>query len=208
MVSSWYRRGGKRIIDFLGACSLLLLLSPVLVLSAVLVFLFLDRRILFKQLRGGYQGQVFLLYKFTTMTSKTDEHGVLLSDEERLTRLGRILRITSIDELPGLVNVVKGQMSLIGPRPFIADYLLLYSEEQKRRHLVRPGITGWAQVNGRNAISWEEKFKLDVFYVDHLSIWLDIKILLLTVIKVVRRHGISQSSTVTMERFVGSRSDD
>lgn len=160
--------------------------------------------ILFKQQRPGLHGKPFYLYKFRTMTDERDENGELLPDHLRLTPFGQFLRKYSLDELPQLFNVLKGDISLVGPRPLLMEYLELYTPEQARRHEVKPGITGWAQVNGRNAISWEEKFKLDVWYVDNRTFWLDIKILFLTVIKVLKKEGINQSEYVTMEKFVGN----
>ena len=162
--------------------------------------------VLFKQVRPGLRGRPFMMYKFRTMTDERDIQGRLLPDEQRLTKLGRFLRSTSLDELPELFNVLKGDMSLVGPRPLLMEYLPLYTPEQARRHEVRPGITGWAQVNGRNAISWEEKFRYDVWYVDNWSFWLDIKILWMTIVSVLKREGISAQGHVTMPPFTGSRS--
>jgi sugar transferase EpsL len=161
--------------------------------------------VLFRQTRPGMGGKPFLMYKFRTMTDQRDTAGNLLPDEKRLTRFGKFLRSTSLDELPELINVLKGEMSLVGPRPLLMEYLGRYSPEQARRHEVRPGITGWAQVNGRNAISWEEKFKLDVWYVDNRSLWLDIKILWMTFVKVFKREGISQEGQATAEKFMGGK---
>ena len=176
-----YRRIGKRILDLIAVTTALIILSPVLAFLALLVRARLGPPILFRQQRPGLYGRPFTLYKFRSMTDARDEQGNLLPDGERLTRFGKWLRSTSLDELPELFNVLKGHMSLVGPRPLLMEYLPLYTPEQARRHEVKPGITGWAQVNGRNAISWEEKFKLDVWYVDHVSFWLDLKILALTV---------------------------
>jgi len=174
----------------------------------VIIFLFVlfsyGSPILFKQTRPGLNGKLFTIYKFRTMTLKKDTNGKLLSDAERLTRFGQFLRSTSLDELPELWNVLNGDMSLVGPRPLLTEYLPLYSKDQMRRHEVRPGITGWAQVNGRNALTWEEKFKRDVWYVDHQSFWLDIKILLMTVKKVLMREGISAKEDATMPVFKGN----
>ena len=197
----------KRIFDFLVALFVLLTLLPVVIVVAVLIRFKLGSPILFTQDRPGLNGKIFKMMKFRSMLDAKDKHGNLLPDNERMTKFGAFLRSTSLDELPGLFNVLKGDMSLVGPRPLLVQYLPLYSEEQARRHNVRPGITGWAQVNGRNAISWEQKFKLDVWYVDNQSFWLDIKILLLTVKKVFVREGISADGHVTIEPFKGSNND-
>ena len=197
----------KRAFDFLVALFALLILLPVIMVVAVLIRLKLGSPILFTQDRPGLNGNVFKMMKFRTMLDAKDKQGNLLPDDERMTPFGAFLRSTSLDELPGLFNVLKGDMSLVGPRPLLVQYLPLYSNEQARRHNVRPGITGWAQVNGRNAISWDEKFKLDVWYVDNQSFWLDIKILLLTVKKVFVREGISADGHVTIEPFKGSNND-
>lgn len=198
----------KRVIDLLGAA----LTGLVLVIPAVgvgaAVWATMGRPILFKQLRSGLHGRPFYLYKFRTMTDARNAGGQLLPDEQRLTRLGRWLRATSLDELPELWNVLKGDMSLVGPRPLLMEYLERYTPEQARRHEVKPGITGWAQVNGRNALSWEEKFRLDVWYVDNWSLWLDLKILFMTVLKVLRREGISAEGYATMPEFMGSARND
>jgi sugar transferase EpsL len=194
----------KRLFDFSASLAALLLLSPVLLLLALLVRMKIGTPIFFTQSRPGLHGNAFTMIKFRTMTNARGADGVLLPDAERLTRFGRFLRATSLDELPELWNVLKGDMSLVGPRPLLMEYLPLYSPEQARRHDVRPGITGWAQVNGRNAISWDEKFKLDVWYVDHQSFWLDMKILFLTVKRVFQRHGITADGEVTMPRFTGN----
>jgi len=180
------------------------LIFPIYLFIALLVLARLDSPVLFRQFRPGLSGKIFNMYKFRTMTNESDKNETLLSDEARLTKFGKFLRSTSLDELPSLWNVLKGDMSLVGPRPLLVEYLPLYSEKQSRRHEVKPGITGWAQVNGRNAISWDEKFDLDVWYVDNQSIWLDIKILWLTVKKVILRDGISQNNHVTMDKFRGS----
>ncbi len=179
---------------------------PVLIVLALLVRLLLGAPVLFRQSRPGLHGKPFELYKFRTMTDERDVAGHLLPDEKRLTHLGKFLRNTSMDELPELFNVFKGEMSIVGPRPLLMEYLPLYDARQARRHEVKPGITGWAQVNGRNAISWEEKFQLDVWYVDHWSFWLDIRIIGLTIWKIMKREGINQPGRVTMEEFRGSRS--
>ena len=194
---------GKRLFDLFGASIALLVSLPVLLAVAALVRLSVGAPVLFRQRRPGLRGQLFTMYKFRTMTDARDAEGNLLPDEQRLTRLGSFLRSTSLDELPEFFNVLRGDMSLVGPRPLLMQYLHLYSEEQMRRHEVRPGLTGWAQVNGRNAITWECKFELDVWYVDHLSPWLDLKILLLTLWKWVTREGISHPGQATMEEFTG-----
>ncbi len=197
----------KRLFDLLFTVPAVLLLSPLLVLIALLVYLFHGRPVLFRQLRAGYRGQPFWIYKFRTMNDARDAHGNLLPDEQRLTSLGRFLRATSLDELPELFLVLSGKMSLVGPRPLFLHYLERYTPEQARRHEVLPGITGWAQINGRNALTWEEKFRLDVWYVDHRSFWLDLKILLLTVWKVLKREGISQPGHATAEEFMGTQGE-
>ena len=194
----------KRCIDILAASMGLLLLLPILLVLALLIALRLGRPVLFTQTRPGLHGKPFRMLKFRSMTSACDANGNLLPDEQRLTPFGQRLRSTSLDELPGLWAVLKGDMSLVGPRPLLMEYLPLYTPEQARRHEVRPGITGWAQVNGRNAISWEEKFALDVWYVDNQSFWLDIKILMLTVKKVFVREGISAAGEATMSKFTGT----
>lgn len=196
----------KYLADCLIAAIALLLLTPLLLLIAVAIYLRMGFPILFAQPRPGKDGQIFTFYKFRTMTNERDADGNLLPDEKRLTAIGQFLRQTSLDELPQLWNVLKGDMSFVGPRPLLVAYLNRYNSEQARRHEVKPGITGWAQVNGRNAISWEEKFKLDVWYVDNWSLWLDLKILFLTVIKVFKREGISAENHVTMSEFKGNGS--
>ncbi|MBW3498201.1 sugar transferase [Janthinobacterium sp. NKUCC08_JDC] len=197
----------KRLFDIAVATLLLILTLPLLLLVAVLVRLFLGAPVLFSQVRPGLHGQPFTVHKFRSMNDRKDEQGKLLSDDARLTSFGLFLRRSSLDELPQLFNVLMGDISLVGPRPLLMDYLPLYSPEQARRHLVRPGITGWAQVNGRNAISWERKFELDVWYVDHQSFWLDMKILALTAKKVLIKEGISAQGVETMPRFYGSDKD-
>lgn len=194
----------KRVFDLLLGSLLLLLFVPVLAVIAVCVRLRLGSPVLFRHPRPGLRGQPFMLLKFRTMTDARDESGTMLPDSVRLTAFGRWLRRTSLDELPELINVVRGEMSLVGPRPLLMEYLPLYSAEQARRHHVRPGITGWAQVNGRNLISWEEKFDLDVWYVDHRSLLLDLKILCRTLAKVLAAEGITQTGSATAERFRGS----
>lgn len=194
----------KRLFDTVLSAVALLLLSPVVFVVALLVRWKLGSPVLFRQVRPGLHGKPFEMIKFRTMRAAVNKQGNPLPDEQRMTRLGSLLRATSLDELPELWNVLKGEMSLVGPRPLLMEYLPLYSSQQYRRHEVRPGVTGWAQVNGRNALSWEEKFKLDVWYVDHQSLWLDIKILWLTVKKVLVRDGISADGQATMERFRGN----
>jgi len=191
----------KRLFDLILSFIGLLFLLPAMVLFALLVRLKIGNPIFFKQARPGLNGEIFNMYKLRTMTDESDQNRVLLSDKDRLTKFGKFLRSTSLDELPGLWSVLKGDMSLVGPRPLLIEYLPLYSEKQSRRHEVKPGITGWAQVNGRNAISWNEKFDLDVWYVDNRSAWLDIKILWLTVKKVIARDGISPKDMDIMPRF-------
>ncbi|WP_298632091.1 sugar transferase [uncultured Porphyromonas sp.] len=201
-----YRDYIKRILDFLLALVMLVLLSPLLLV--VYIWLTIANKgagALFTQERPGKDERIFKLYKFKSMTDERDAEGNLLPDAQRLTKVGQFIRKTSLDELPQLWNVLKGDMSFIGPRPLLVQYLPLYNEEQRRRHNVRPGITGWAQVNGRNTISWEQKFKLDIYYVDHLSLWLDIKIIWLTIKKVVVREGINSETSATMEDFCGTK---
>ncbi|WP_284702829.1 sugar transferase [Peribacillus simplex] len=195
----------KRSFDFICSFSGLIILTPVIIIIAILVRLKLGSPVIFKQQRPGLHGNSFFVFKFRTMTDERDENGELLPDHVRLTLFGQVLRNLSLDELPQLINVLKGDISLVGPRPLLIEYLELFTPEQARRHEVRPGITGWAQVNGRNAISWEDKFKLDVWYVDNRSFWLDMKILFMTVLKVFNSEGISQTGHVTMEKFKGSK---
>jgi sugar transferase EpsL len=195
----------KRVLDIILAALALATLVVPLAAVALLVRLRLGRPILFCQERPGLHGEIFRLIKFRTMTDQRDVSGVLLPDSIRLTPFGKWLRSTSLDELPSLLNVLKGDMSLVGPRPLLVEYLPLYSPTQARRHEVRPGLTGWAQVNGRNALTWEKKFELDVWYVDNRSLWLDIRILFMTVKKVFARHGITAKGDATMPRFTGSR---
>lgn len=194
----------KRSFDIVGATYALIVLSPVIIATALSVRLVLGSPSLFRQPRPGLGARPFGLLKFRTMTNARGADGTLLPDAERLTALGRWLRATSLDELPGLINVLRGDMSFVGPRPLLMRYLPLYTPEQARRHEVRPGITGWAQVNGRNALSWEERFRLDVWYVDHRSFWLDMKILALTAWKVLKQEGISEAGEATMSPFEGS----
>lgn len=195
--------GLKRLFDLISAGLALLLFGPILIIIACVILLTMGGPVFFRQERPGKNGTIFRIFKFRTMTNERDKSGELLPDEMRLKGIGKLIRSLSLDELPQLINVVKGDMSLIGPRPLLVEYLPLYSAEQQRRHDVRPGITGWAQINGRNAISWEEKFKLDVWYVEHISFVMDIKILIMTVKKVIKRDGISQEGNVTMEKFNG-----
>jgi lipopolysaccharide/colanic/teichoic acid biosynthesis glycosyltransferase len=193
----------KRLFDLISSFIGLLFLLPVIVLIVLLVRLKIGSPIFFKQARPGLNGEIFNIYKFRTMTNERDKNGVLKPDSVRLTKFGKFLRLTSLDELPGLWSVLKGDMSLVGPRPLLVEYLPLYSERQSKRHEVRPGITGWAQINGRNAISWDEKFDLDLWYIENQSIWLDTKILWLTVKKVITRDGISFDDECTMPAFTG-----
>ena len=199
-----YDRFFKRIVDLCITFLALLIALPVIFLLGLLIFLQDRRTPFFTQLRPGRTNRVFRVMKLRTMNTKRDSNGNLLADEFRLTGIGRFIRKTSLDELPQLFNVLLGHMSIVGPRPLLVQYLPLYTTEQKRRHLVKPGITGWAQVNGRNAISWEEKFKLDVWYVDNQSFWLDMKIIWLTIRKVLVREGINQNGQATMEPFKGN----
>jgi len=194
----------KRAVDVAGSLVGLVLLSPVLILVAVVARLTIGGSVLFVQERPGLRGEIFRMYKFRTMRDVRDASGELLPDQQRISRIGRLLRASSLDELPELLNVLRGDMSLVGPRPLRVEYLDLYTTEQARRHDVRPGITGWAQVNGRNALSWEQKFEHDVWYVDHRSLLLDLKILALTAVRVLRGDGISAPSHATMPPFTGS----
>lgn len=194
----------KRIFDLAVSFIGLIIASPVLLLTALIIRIKLGSPVIFTQQRPGLYGKPFYVYKFRTMTDDRDAEGQLLPDEIRLTKTGRLIRKLSLDELPQLLNVLKGELSLVGPRPLLMEYLPLYTPEQARRHEVKPGITGWAQVNGRNALSWEDKFKLDVWYVDNRSFILDLKILLLTVLKVFKSEGINQSGQATMEKFRGT----
>lgn len=194
----------KRLVDVIGALCGIVFLGPVMIAAAIAVRLKMGCPVLFRQARPGLAARPFTIYKFRTMAPPRDHRVWLPTDAERLTPLGAFLRKTSIDELPELFNVLRGDMSLVGPRPLLMEYLDRYTPEQMRRHEVKPGITGWAQVNGRNAITWEERFALDVWYVDHWSLWLDLKILLLTALKVIRREGISPEGQATMEEFMGT----
>jgi lipopolysaccharide/colanic/teichoic acid biosynthesis glycosyltransferase len=203
-----YRRAGKRVVDLLLIVPALVLLAPLFLLLALLVRVKLGSPILFRQRRPGLNGRAFTLMKFRTMTDARDANGRLLSDSERLTRFGRFLRATSLDELPELFNILKGDMSLVGPRPLLMEYLDRYTTEQARRHEAKPGLTGWAQINGRNALAWADKFKLDVWYVDRVSLWIDLKIIWLTLIRLVKREGISAEGHATMPMFLGSDGKD
>ena len=195
----------KQTLDIFLALIALLFLLPILFLIAIMIKIKLGSPILFIQLRAGFKGKNFEILKFRTMKNEYNNKGELLPDNKRITKFGKFLRTTSLDELPGLLNVLKGDMSLVGPRPLLVQYVPLYSPEQARRHEVKPGITGWAQVNGRNSISWDEKFELDVWYVDNRSMWLDLKILWLTLKKVIVRDGINTESDNTMPVFKGSK---
>jgi lipopolysaccharide/colanic/teichoic acid biosynthesis glycosyltransferase len=197
----------KRLFDLILTLIGGALISPIIVLTTTLVYFAHGRPVLFRQIRPGYKGKPFSIYKFRTMTNQRDSYGDLLPDEARLTRLGRFLRSTSLDEIPELINILKGEMSWVGPRPLLMQYLDRYTAEQARRHDVLPGITGWAQINGRNALTWEDKFNFDVWYVDHWSLSLDIKILLLTFWKVITREGISQPGHATAEEFMGTKNN-
>lgn len=199
-----YKRYIKRPMDFILSLFAIIVLSPVFLVLAILVRIKLGSPVIFQQKRPGLNEKIFTLYKFRTMTDEKDENGNLLPDVVRLTKFGKILRSTSLDELPELFNILKGDMSIVGPRPLLVQYLPLYNDEQKKRHLVRPGLTGLAQVNGRNAISWEEKFNMDVKYVNNISFIGDFKIIIKTIKKVVQKEGINSNSSVTMEPFKGN----
>lgn len=201
-----YRLFIKRLLDFVLSLIALVILSPVILIVAILVKIKLGSPVLFKQERPGKNEKIFKMYKFRTMTDEKDEDGNLLPDDVRLTKFGKVLRSTSLDELPELFNILKGDMALVGPRPLLVKYLPLYNDFQKQRHKVRPGFTGYAQVNGRNAISWEEKFILDVYYTKHISLWMDFKVILKTVKVVLFKEGISSETSVTMEEFGGTKS--
>ena len=205
--AGFYETYIKRLMDIVVSGCGLLVLSPVLLVTAVLVRVKLGSPVIFRQPRPGRDGVVFNLYKFRSMTDETDENGNLLPDEIRLTKFGRMLRATSLDELPELWNILRGDMSVVGPRPLLVKYLPLYNEQQRHRHDVRPGLTGWAQVHGRNLVTWEEKFRLDLWYVEHISFAVDVKTILLTVRNVLRREGISSESAATMEEFTGTKED-
>ncbi|MBW8009893.1 MAG: sugar transferase [Chloroflexi bacterium] len=197
----------KRIFDLVLLLPGIILVSPLLIIIALFIRIFHGSPVLFRQSRPGYRGELFTLYKFRTMTNARDTHGNMLEDSERMTTLGRLLRATSLDELPELYNVLRGELSLVGPRPLLVQYLERYTLEQARRHDVLPGITGWAQINGRNNVSWENKFSLDVWYVDNWSLWLDIKILALTPWKVLVREGINEPGNATAREFMGTQSN-
>ncbi len=199
-----YCRYIKAILDRVAAALLIIILSPVFIIVALLIRLKMGSPILFTQMRPGKDEKIFRIYKFRTMTDERDSSGKLLPDEKRLKGIGKLIRSLSLDELPQLFNVLKGEMSFVGPRPLLVEYLPLYNKRQHRRHDVKPGITGWAQVNGRNAISWREKFEYDVWYVEHCSFWLDLKILYLTLLKVIKREGVSQEGRATMDSFNGN----
>lgn len=200
-----YNKYIKRLMDIILSIIAIVVLSPVLLAVAFLVKIKLGSPVIFKQERPGLNEIIFTMYKFRTMTDEKDNNGELLSDSIRLTKFGKLLRATSLDELPELFNILKGDMSIVGPRPLLVEYLDLYNENQKRRHEVRPGLSGYAQVSGRNAISWEDKFNLDVYYIDNMSFMFDLKIIFLTIKKVFVREGISSDTSVTMEAFKGSR---
>lgn len=202
-----YKNLIKPILDFILAFLLIIVFSPIILIAALLIKLKLGSPILFTQERPGLNGKIFRIYKFRTMSDERDSKGDLLSDELRLKGFGKLIRKSSLDELPQLFNVLKGEMSFVGPRPLLVEYLKLYNQEQAKRHNVKPGITGWAQVNGRNAISWEEKFKLDVYYVEHISFMLDCKILYMTFFKVLKRKDINSNTNITMEKFTGNQSE-
>ena len=199
-----YQKYLKRIVDIVVSFTGILLVLPILCLVALLLLIANKTSPFFIQIRPGKNEKLFKIIKFKTMTDATDKQGNLLPDEQRLTAIGRFIRSTSLDELPQLLNVLKGDMSLVGPRPLLPEYLPLYNNEQKKRHEVKPGITGWAQVNGRNAISWQQKFKYDVWYVENVSFWVDLKIIFLTIKKVFAKEGISSEKSVTMEKFNGN----
>ncbi len=197
----------KLLFDKLLALFLIILFLPIYIVVSLLILWKMGKPILFRQKRPGLHEKIFGIYKFRTMTNEMDEQGNLLPDEKRLVGVGKFIRSTSLDELPQLFNVLKGEMSFVGPRPLLIEYLDLYNDEQKKRHNVKPGITGWAQVNGRNAISWKQKFEYDIWYVEHQSFLLDMKILWLTFLKVVKRSDISSQSSVTMEKFTGGNNE-
>lgn len=198
-----YRNFLKRVIDILGALSLLILTSPIIIATAVFIYFKVSRDVIFTQARPGLKEKIFKIYKFKTMSDERDANGELLPDDQRLGKFGKLIRSLSLDELPQLFNVLKGDMSFIGPRPLLVEYLPIYNETQKHRHDVRPGITGLAQVNGRNAISWEKKFEYDVYYAKNLSFMLDVKIALQTIEKVLKRSGVSKEGQATTEKFNG-----
>ncbi len=192
-------------IDRVTALCLIIITFPLWIIIGALIYIGMGSPIFFRQKRPGYQGKIFSIYKFRTMNNQKNAEGQLLTDDERITKIGKYLRSSSLDELPQLLNVLKGDMSFVGPRPLLAEYLPLYNEKQATRHMVKPGITGWAQVNGRNAISWEEKFEYDVWYVEHQSLWLDMKIIWFTFLKVLNRTGIHSDTSISMEKFEGNK---
>ncbi len=200
-----YAKYIKRILDFILSLIALIILSPLILIIGILVRIKLGKPVIFKQKRPGKDEKIFILYKFRTMTDKKDEEGNLLPDSKRLTKFGKFLRSTSLDELPELINIIKGEMAIVGPRPLLVEYLPLYNEEQKHRHDVRPGLTGLAQINGRNTIDWEEKFKEDIEYVNNITFIQDTKIILKTVVKVFKRDGINQEGNATMIKFEGTK---
>lgn len=199
-----YQGTVKPFLDRVGALILIILFAPLMLVVGVSLFLAQGSPIFFRQRRPGYHEEIFHILKFRTMTQQVDEKGVLLPDKDRLSRVGRLIRSLSLDELPQLFNVLKGEMSFVGPRPLLVEYLELYNDDEKKRHDVKPGITGWAQVNGRNAISWQQKFAYDVWYAEHVSFWLDMKILWLTLLKVAARSGVTSKTHETMEKFKGT----
>lgn len=199
-----YAKYIKRILDFVLSLIALIILSPIFLIIAILVRMKLGKPVIFRQQRPGKDEKIFTLYKFRTMTDKKDENGNLLPDSKRLTKFGKVLRSTSLDELPELINIIKGDMSIVGPRPLLVEYLPLYNEEQKHRHDVRPGLTGLAQINGRNSLSWEEKFKDDITYINNITFVNDLKIFFKTIIKVFGREGIAQEGSATMDKFKGT----
>lgn len=201
---SMYLNFAKPLLDKVAALSLLVLAAPVMILVVILLWISNRGRVWFVQPRPGLHGKTFNIVKFRTMSEAKDSQGRLLPDEVRLTTVGRLVRKFSLDEIPQLFNVLKGDMSVVGPRPLLVEYLPLYNDRQRRRHLVRPGITGWAQVNGRNAVDWKRRFELDEWYVDHVSFWVDLRILLITLWRVIRAEGISSGTSATMERFQGN----
>ncbi len=198
----------KRLFDLILGLILFFIFSPVMIVVSLIIWIKMGSPVIFKQLRPGFMGSPFYLYKFRTMIAEKGPDGEILSDDERLTSLGKVLRRYSLDELPQLLNVIKGELSFVGPRPLLMEYLELYSKEQARRHDVKPGITGWAQVNGRNALTWEDKFKLDLWYIDNKSFWLDLKILGMTLFRVLKAEGVSGENSATMEKFLGDKNDE
>ena len=202
-----YRKYIKRLLDFLLSLIAFIILMPLMLIIALLVCIKLGRPVIFKQKRPGKDEKIFTLYKFRTMTNEKDENGNLLPDEKRLTKFGKFLRSTSLDELPELINIIKGDMSIVGPRPLLLEYLPLYNEEQKKRHIVKPGLTGLAQINGRNNLNWEERFKEDVYYTENISFYMDVKIILKTVEKVIKRENISEDGNATVRKFEGSEKE-